>query len=133
DHRARIGAVDRHRLAGGEHDIGEEALVALDERGGDERGRKAHDLARLRLRPTRRVVRIRTYVELELQRCSTATLPWRGRVASHRALRERRRAGWGEPRDRFPCGSPHPGARRRAPTLPLQGRVGACGTLLDPT
>ena len=30
------------RLAGGEHNVGEEALVAPDERGGDERLGEAH-------------------------------------------------------------------------------------------
>jgi hypothetical protein len=42
DHRSRIGAVHGDRLARRERHVGEEALVAPDERGGNERGGKAH-------------------------------------------------------------------------------------------
>src|SRR5262245_17511543 len=41
-HGAWIGAVHRHGLTRGEHDIGEEALVALDQRCRDERGGGPH-------------------------------------------------------------------------------------------
>ena len=80
------------------------------------------------------------------KRCSSATLPCKGRVARAFA-----RAGWGEPKrciservrasiagrsegdqvevshEPVARGAPHPGARS-APTLPLQGRVGARGS-----
>src|SRR5215813_8564110 len=48
DHRARIGAMHRDGLARRKCDVGEEALVAFDQRCGNERGREAHvsDLAR---------------------------------------------------------------------------------------
>src|SRR5215510_10782963 len=42
DHRARIGAMHRDGLARWQDDVGEEALVALDEGGRNERGREAH-------------------------------------------------------------------------------------------
>src|ERR1700687_4066655 len=37
DHRSRIGAVHRHGFARRQHDVGEEALVAFDQRRGQER------------------------------------------------------------------------------------------------
>ena len=43
---AGIGAVDGDDRAAGEFDVGEEALVAADEPGFDERGGEAHRAAR---------------------------------------------------------------------------------------
>src|SRR5262245_50250142 len=50
---------------------------------------------------------------------SCFTLPWKGRVASNRALCARWLAGWGEPGAvRHPARSPHPAARTRKCLLP---------------